>query len=456
MKTQLSSYLDMVEETLATGVQSEVVGMKTAITREVNKLTTSLQTDVLEPITPADMDYSAPDIEVFQNYGAVGALGSPDPSMCRATGKGLEVATVGETSSAILQIVNFKDQPFEGPIQSLECELVSDITGSRARGSIERKGQSQYEIKYRVTIRGKYQLHVKLEDQHIRGSPFDVTVMFPVTDRMLGIPVLSIGGVEEPWGVAVNASMEVVITEWGGHCVSVFSPTGERLRSFGTIGSGQGQFNRPAGVAVDGDNNILVVDCYNHRIQKFTSDGRFLAAIGTRGSGPLQFSWPRGITVNRSNNKVYVADRSNNRVQVLNSDLTFSDIWQGNDNVHFNLPSDITCDRSGNVYVADYRNHRIHIFTGEGKFQSTLGWRGSGKGELDGPRGVTVDASDNVYVAEDGNNRVSVFTSDGQFVTSFGWKGAEEGEFDIPTGMAVDISGVLYVCDYRNNRVQLF
>ena len=163
IKIQLSSYLDMVEETLATGVQGKVVSMKTAITRQVNELTTSLQTDTLEPITPADMEYSTADkaVKVCRNYGAVGVLGSPDPSMCRATGKALEVATVGETSSAILQALNFKGQPCEGRILSSECELVSDITGSRARGSVERRGQSQYEINYQPIIKGRHQLHVK-------------------------------------------------------------------------------------------------------------------------------------------------------------------------------------------------------------------------------------------------------------------------------------------------------
>ena len=204
MKTHLSSYLDMVEETLATGVQGKVVSMKTAIARQVNELTTSLQTDTLEPITPADMDYSTADktVEMCWNYGEVHALGSPDPSMCRATGKGLKVATVGEISSAILQAFSSKGQPCDGPILWSECELVSDITGSRARGSVERRGQSQYEINYQPTIKGRHQLHVKVEDKHIRGSPFDVTVKLSV-DK-LGAPMLSIGGVKGSWDAAIN------------------------------------------------------------------------------------------------------------------------------------------------------------------------------------------------------------------------------------------------------------
>ena len=75
---------------------------------------------------------------------------------------------------------------------------------------------------------------------------------------------------------------------------------------------------------MDGEGNVLVVDGWNHRIQKFTVEGKFLTTMGTEGSGRLQFKDPHGITFNTNNNKVYVADRENNRIQVLNSDLTFS------------------------------------------------------------------------------------------------------------------------------------
>ena len=61
-----------------------------------------------------------------------------------------------------------------------------------------------------------------------------------------------------------------------------------------------------------------------------------------------------------------------------------------------------------------------------------------------------------VYVSEWGNHRVSVFTSEGQFVTSFGGLGEGPGQFVYPYGLAVDSSGVVYVCDGSNNRIQLF
>ena len=123
----------------------------------------------------------------------------------------------------------------------------------------------------------------------------------------------------------------MVVSEFSGHCVSVFGPNGHKLHSFGTRGSGQGQFMNPTGVALDCEENILVADKNNHRIQKFSADGHFLAAVGTKGSGRLQFSNPKGIAVNKSNNKVYVVDKGNSRVQVLNSlqHLRTARQWQG-------------------------------------------------------------------------------------------------------------------------------
>ena len=449
IETQLSSGVDMVEETLTTGTPGKTVS---AIARKVKELTISLQTDTLEPVTQADMEYliSNEVVEVCQNYGEVSVSMPPDPSMCRTTGKGLKVATVMEKSSAVLQAFDFKGQPLKKLIRSSECELVSDMTGSRTRGSVERTGQSQYEINYQPTVIGKHQLHIKVEAQHIRGSPFTVQVTRPDLKK-LGTPLRTIDGVKEPFGVAINQRGEVLVTECGRHCVSIFSSSGQRLRFFGTRGYGHGQFSNPAGITVTSDGSFLVVDYGNHRIQKFSADGQFFTAVGTKGSNPLQFSSPRGIAFNKSNNMVYVVDTENSRVQILNSDLTFSSTFgqRGYVKGMFRLPFGITCDRSGNVYITDRLNWRIQVFTAEGKFLRIFG---EGRVKLKGPTDIAIDNNDMVYVVSDSTPAVHVFTSGGQLVTSFGRQGRGEGEF---FGVAVDNSGVLYLCDYSSNCVQL-
>ena len=445
---QLHSCLHFMRESLRPGNEGDVLMMKANTVRRVKELTTPFQPDFLEPNSKADIVFSAPAdmAAVCQNYGQVFSPGSPDPSKCHIAGKGAEAAVVGEKSTANLQAINFAGKPCEEPMKSLECELVSEITGTRASCSVERRGQSQYEISHQPTIKGRHQLHIKVQGQHIRGCPLSLAAKSPV--EKLGDPILTIDEVDCPWGVAVNQRGEVVVSEWGRHCVYVFSPSGEKLLSFGKYGSGQGEFVGPGGVAVDGEGNILVADWNNHRIQKFTAEGQFLAAVGTRGSGPLRFFYPTGIAYNANNRMVYVVDNGNNRVQVLNSDLTFSSTFgkNGSGKGQFNSPCGIACDSTGKVYVADTGNHRIQVFTAEGKFLMMFGRSGHGRGELYSPVDVAIDASGTVYVSERWNYRVSVFTSGGHFMTSFG-----EG-LGSPRGLAVDDNGVVYVC-YRNSVV---
>ena len=446
---QLSSCLLFMGESLREANKDDALMMKTNTVNTVKELTTPFQPDILKPNTEADIIFSAlADLRsMCRDYGQVFAQGSPDPSKCHATGKGLEVAVVGEKSTCILHAVNGEGMPCEEPIK-LDCELLSDITATISSCSIERR-QSQYEVSYQPTIKGRHQLHIRVEGQHIRGSPFSVAVKLPV--EKLGTPILTISGVGGPWGVAINHRREVVVSDRDSHCIHVFSPSGEKLRSFSTRGSGKGKFVKPHGVAVGGKGDILVADTGNHRIQKFTAEGQFLTAVGTKGSKPLQFTNPSDIAIS---DKVYVVDFDNDRVQVLNPDLTFSHTFgkRGSGNGQFQYPRGIACDSTGKVYVTDTNNNRIQVFTAEGKFLRMFGQRGQGRGELDMPVGIAIDTSGIVYVSEYNNDRVSLFTSEGQFVTSFG-RGRKGHLF---AGLALDSSGVLYVCDNWNNRVQLF
>ena len=458
IQAQLSSCLDFVGKSLETESQGDVLTIKRSIGKRVKELAKPFLPDTLKPNTEADVRFlSSPDVTTAcHNYGKVYVAGDFDPSQCQATGKGLETAVVGKKYTAILQTMDFSSEPCSHPIKSLECNLVSEITGSRVLDNIERRGQNQYEIGYQSIMKGEHQLHMKVEGQHIRGSPFSVAVKLLV--EKLGNPILTVDGAEGPYGVAVNQKGEVVVTECDGHCVSVFSQCGKKLQSFGTQGSGHGEFSEPRGVAVDSEGNILVADKDNHRIQKFTKTGEFLMVVGTEGSGPLQFDMPSDVTFNATNNKMYVVDTFNYRVQVLNSDLTFFNTFgkKGSGEGQFKFPWSIACDSTGKMYVTDSSNHRIQVFTAGGKFLRMFGRYGEGRGELNRPVGITMDDNDMVYVSEVDNDRVSVFTCEGQFVTSFGRKGEGPGEFNHPVGLAVDNYGVVYVCDRGNNCIRCF
>ena len=452
VQTLLTSCLDFVKESLRTGSEGEILAMKKPVVKQVEEITAEFKAEVVAPQERADIRFSASTPEFTQTCQQFGKiyLCPVSPERCYATGKGLEVATVGEQVTAILHAIDAAGKDCEQPLNT-SCELV----GPTVKGAVQKK-EKKYTISYQPTHRGRHQLHIKVEGVPIRESPFTVIARLPIQN--LGIPIRIIGGLISPWGVAVNERGEIIVTENGGHCISIFSSSGEKIRTFGSWGSAQGQFRNPRGVAVDGDGNILVMDGGNHRIQKFTVDGKFLTAVGQKENGYLEFSHPTGVAVNHRNRKVYICDKNNHCVQILNADLTFSSRFgsRGSGDGQFNKPWNIAFDKTGNVYVADGENHCIQVFTAEGKFLRKFGKKGSGCGKLKWPTGVSIDSDDIVYVTVQNNHCVSMFTSEGQFLRSFGTRGKGPGQFEFPCGTAVDRHGLVYVCDSDNSRLQTF
>ena len=456
VQTQLSSCLDFVKESLRTGSEGEILAMKKPVVKQVEEITAGFKAEVLVPQERADIRFSASTRELTQTCQQFGKVYTcpASPERCYATGKVLGVATVGEQATAILHAMDADGKECEQPLVNTSCELVSDAGGPTVKGAVQKKEKNKYTISYQPTHRGRHQLHIKVEGVSIRGSPFGVVARRNI--QKLGTPIKTIGGLNRPWGVAVNQRGEIIVAESSGHCISIFSSIGEKIRTFRSMGSAQGQFIGPRGVAVDGDGNILVAS--NHCIQKFTAGGKFLTTVGQYGSKQLEFSYPAGVAVNHRNRKVYICDKDNHRIQILNADLTFSSSFgsHGRGDGQFNWPWDVAFDSTGNVYVADSSGHRIQVFTAEGQFLRKFGKKGSGDGELNFPSSVSIDSDDIVYVTEDDNHRVSMFTSEGQFLRSFGTKGEGPGQFSSPRGIAVDRDGLVYVSDTENNRIQIF
>ena len=269
--------------------------------------------------------------------------------------------------------------------------------------------------------------------------------------QTLGNPIRVIGNVNGPRRLTTNGEGHIIVVENGAHCVSVFTPEGMKIRSFGSKGSANGQVNYPVGVAVDNADNIYVVDNNNHRIQKFTSTGDFTAAVGTQGRNPLQFDNPLGIGFNKKNGKLYVCDQSNHGIQVLETDLTHHISFESSGSEkERSLLYDVAFDSTGNVYATDMTNKCIKTFTPDGQFLQKFG-----TGQLQGSHSIAIH-DDMVYVAEGDHNRVSVFSSQGKFLKSFRACGKAQGQLGGAYGVTVDTNGFVLVANYFNNRVQIF
>ena len=142
--------------------------------------------------------------------------------------------------------------------------------------------------------------------------------------------------------------------EGKGHQVLKFSPEGEvllRLGQAGSPGDAEGQFAMPSDVLVSPDGTIFVADGHNaggnNRIQKFSPEGEFLGAFGETGTGPGQFRDPHALAMD-SQGRLFVGDRANNRVQVLDRDGGFVAEW-----LQFGRPSGVFITADDTIYVAD-------------------------------------------------------------------------------------------------------
>ncbi len=253
----------------------DVLKMKTGTIKEVQ---VPVQPEgFFKPSTKADMEFSKSEnvLADCQNYGWISVPIFPDPSKCHATG--LETANVDEMSTVALHAIDYQGESCVYPISSIECELISEITGTRVLGKVEIIEQSKYKISYQPSIKGRHHLHIKVEGQHIRGSPFSVAVKSSI--QKLGTPFHSIKGVKGPCGVALNHKQELVVTGYRDNRVHLFSPDTRFIRFFETWGPGQ--LSYPGYVAVDDNGNILVADGDNHRIQIFTAEGQFIKSVGS-------------------------------------------------------------------------------------------------------------------------------------------------------------------------------
>jgi DNA-binding beta-propeller fold protein YncE len=186
------------------------------------------------------------------------------------------------------------------------------------------------------------------------------------------------------------------------------------------------KFAFPVGIASDAAGNLYVADIFNHRIRKITQAGK----VSTLAGGEKGFA------------------------DGVGSDAKFDD------------PVSIASDAAGNLYVADFGNHRIRKITPAGEV-STLAGGEEGFADDIGinakfyrPSGIAIGAAGHLYVAEFGNHRIRKITPAGEVSTL---AGGEEGfadgiggdaMFSYPSDIAIDAAGNLYVADTVNDSIR--
>ena len=447
----LESIEDYVEQSLKTSTHQQVLRSKKQMMEHIDEVTTQINAEELHPIEKDDLRLIKESAETLKSLHHIGTVSYTALQECKVKILGVE-KSLKEKKFSFSQSMEAADSSLVSvPVSSLRCSLVPVGKGEPIHTTVTTTSTHPgvYRIHCNPSTRGIHTVKVQVYDVQLD----DTSLFIPLNPYLDNItPVRTVAELNNPWGVAVSDDGHVIVTEWGGHCVTILGNQEKKVKSFGGEGgSGNAEFSFPRGIAITPDNFILVSD--NHRIQKISMDGYCVASVGKEGKGRQQFNLPNGIAISPITGQVYIGDSYNNRIQVLNPDLTFSHSFgkKGSANGQFNQPHDVAIDSQGLVYVTDFGNHRIQKFTASGKFVAQFSSYGSGPGQLNSPRGITIDTAGTglVYISEDGNDRVSVFTNDGKFVNSF-------RQFRHPLGITLGKGGHIYICDYGNNKIKLF
>jgi len=148
--------------------------------------------------------------------------------------------------------------------------------------------------------------------------------------------------------LTADATGRILAVDRDMHEVIICSPAGERLGGLGQRGVPLAPFNHPTDVHVSVWGDIYVSDGYAaSRVHRFDAAGTLIATWGSHGSGDGQFGWPHAIWT-FADGRVVVVDRTLNRVQVFDREGKHLETWGG-----FYQPVAIWGDDEGCAYVSD-------------------------------------------------------------------------------------------------------
>ena len=420
-QTEIQSLVEFVERNVENTSDQDLMGILTQLQSKVKEGEKRHEQLSLDPATTADISYCLPSPdEIPRDLGEVFRLSFTLPSSFQ----------LGKPSTAVLKIPHRQKQTIRAELQSLAdpaSSLQADVVG---------KGAGVYHITYTPRVRGRHDLSVKVNGQHVAGSPFRVFVKIHPTQ--LGPPVRTITGVNRPWGIAITSKQQLVVAEERGEKITVRERDGKIIRTVENE-----KMRGPCGVATGPDGAIYVTDVSAHCLFKFDKDGRLLKTLQNEFLSPY--------FIKSINNRLYVSDQDKNVVKILDLDFNIIGTIPTKECPY---PVDIAEGDDGLYVLSERKKGKIGVYTcaPNGEFRRhpniqpssvTLSW----------PEGICFDCSGHLFVSQHGTGVecVYVFKPSGEHVATLG-RASSGVRMGWPAGIAIDEDGFVYVCDYSPSK----
>jgi outer membrane protein assembly factor BamB len=262
-----------------------------------------------------------------------------------------------------------------------------------------------------------------------------------------------------PWGLAQAPDKRLWAVEATEDRFSIFTTDGTFVESWGSSGSGKGQFDLtrangdPYGmIAFTSDGDFFLLDVGNRRVQHFSRDRKFVSAWGSFGAGPGQFSDPVSLALDKDGN-VNVLDNARGVIEtyspggkVLRTTPAFPAAIGPNDGAN-----QLAVGPNGHFYVGVVSPNEVIELDPDGALVRTYGAPDSGQGAFyEQPNAIAFDAAGRMYVAQGllrgDRPGILVFGTDGTYLGGFGPLGGGQSELGFPWGLVITTDGI-YVGD---------
>lgn len=251
-------------------------------------------------------------------------------------------------------------------------------------------------------------------------------------------------------GVAVNnATHNIYIVDNAKNCVFVFTSEGTILHHFNGDARYKVKMNSPIGIAIYED-KVFISQHADHSVQIYTLEGAFIQQFGSYGTGEDNFYHPVAIAVSHLNGDIYVCDYYNNRIGIFSRDLKHKSLLGVK---LLSTPRDIKLTRQG-VYVLDNGNPCVHIFDYKNTLLRSIINKNGAMYKIGNAFHFFVDLACNIIMSDYSSHCINIFNKTGDFVHQIG---KDCNTLYRPQGVFVDSLGRLIVVNSHNSAcLQIF